>query len=76
MHQVNIHQAKTQLSKLIQEALNGEQVIIAKDKVPLVRLEVLSKAKPQRRIGSSKGLVKYITEDFNDPLDDFVNYMP
>jgi PIN domain nuclease of toxin-antitoxin system len=39
--QVNIHEARTQLSKIIQAALNGKLVIIAKGNKPAVRLEVL-----------------------------------
>jgi prevent-host-death family protein len=74
-HQVNIHEAKTNLSKLIQEALDGKEVIIAKDNQPLVRLEVLSKAKPQRRIGQAKDLVLYMADDFDASLDDFQEYM-
>jgi len=38
MHQVNIHEAKTHLSKLIQEVIAGEDVIIAKGNKPVVRL--------------------------------------
>ena len=57
MHQVNIHEAKTNLSKLIHEAINGKEVIIAKGNKPLVRLEVLPEVKSTRRIGGSKGIL-------------------
>jgi antitoxin (DNA-binding transcriptional repressor) of toxin-antitoxin stability system len=73
--QVNIHEAKTQLSKLIQAALNGKQVIIAKGNKPVVRLEVLPEAKGKRKIGNAKGLVLKIADDFDEPLDDFREYM-
>lgn len=74
MHQVTIHEAKTNLSKLIQEALNGETVIIAKGKHPLVKLEVLPEAKPERRIGGASGLNIEMDDDFNQPLEDFSDY--
>ncbi|MEW6667143.1 MAG: type II toxin-antitoxin system Phd/YefM family antitoxin [Thermodesulfobacteriota bacterium] len=74
-HQVNIHEAKTQLSRLIQEALEGKEVIIAKGNQPVVRLEVLPEARPQRRMGESKDLVLYMAEDFDAPLEDFAGYM-
>jgi len=74
-HQVNIHEAKTNLSKLIQEAIEGKEVIIAKDNQPLVRLEVLPETRPQRRIGQEKDLVLYLADDFDAPLDDFKEYM-
>ena len=73
--QVNIHEAKTQLSKLIQAALNGKEVIIAKGNKPVVRLEVLSEAKGDRKIGNVKDLVLFMADDFDEPLDDFKEYM-
>ena len=75
MRQVNIHEAKTQLSKLIQAALSGKEVIIAKGNKPVVRLEVLPEARSTRKIGNAKGLVLAMADDFDDPLDDFREYM-
>ena len=72
---VTIHQAKTHLSKLIQKALAGEEIIIAKGKQPLVRLVVLPEACPQRRIGGAKGMVTFMAADFDAPLKDFQEYM-
>ncbi len=74
MHQVTIHEAKTNLSRLIQEALSGEEVIIAKNQQPLIRLTVLPEVKRQRKIGSAKGLIVRMDDDFNEPLDDFKDY--
>ena len=73
--QVNIHEAKTHLSKLIQAAVNGKQVIIARGNKPLVRLEVLPEARSQRIIGNAKGLILSMADDFDEPLDDFEAYM-
>ena len=73
--QVNIHQAKTQLSKLIQAAVNGKQVIIARGNKPVVRLEVLPEARSHRKIGNAKGLIVSMAENFDEPLDDFKEYM-
>ena len=73
--QVNIHEAKTQLSKLIQAAINGKQVIIAKGNKPVVRLEVLPEAQGDRKIGNAKGLILSMDDDFDEPLDDFREYM-
>jgi len=73
--QVNIHEAKTQLSKLIQAAVNGKQVIIARDNKPIVRLEVLHEARSHRKIGNAKGLILSMSDDFDGPLDDFKEYM-
>ncbi len=73
--QVNIHEAKTNLSKLIQEALNGKEVIIAKGNNPVVRLDVLPNARKRRKIGNAKGLILFMADDFDEPLDDFRDYM-
>lgn len=75
MHQVNIHEAKTQLSKLIQEAIEGQEVIIAKGNKPVVRLEVLPEARKTRRIGGVKNLIIKMDENFDEPLLDFEDYM-
>ncbi|HZU10863.1 MAG TPA: type II toxin-antitoxin system Phd/YefM family antitoxin [Pseudacidobacterium sp.] len=64
--EINIHDAKTNLSKLIQKAENGEEVIIARAGKPAVKL-VPVPARPRRRIiGSAKGKV-WISDDFNSP---------
>lgn len=75
MHQVTIHEAKTHLSKLIREALTGEEVIIARNRQPLVKLTVLPGVKPQRKIGGGKGLILKMNDTFNEALDDFEEYM-
>lgn len=74
MRQVNIHEAKTHLSKLIHEALNGHEVIIAKGDRPLVTLKPLPGAGNKRRLGGAKGKI-LMAEDFNAPLEDFKDYM-
>ncbi len=75
MTQVNIHEAKTHLSKLIELVLNGEEVIIAKGNKPLVKLVLLDELLPERKIGAAKGDV-FISADFDDDLEDFEEYMP
>ena len=75
MKQVTIHEAKTHLSRLIQAALNGEEIIIAKGSKPLVRLDVLAEARRQRHIGGEPDLVISMGDDFNAPLSDFSEYM-
>ena len=62
----NIHEAKTRLSKLIEHAMNGEEVVIAKAGQPMVRLVPIRPDETPRRGGQWKGRVR-IVEDF-DPL--------
>ena len=75
MKQVNIHEAKTHLSRLIQDVLSGEEVVIAKGNRPVVRLVIHETAKPKRLPGRKPGLVVAISDDFDEPLGDFEEYM-
>jgi len=76
MHQVTIHEAKTHLSRLIQESLTGEDVVIANRDKPVVRLTPVTQGARERRIGGLKGLVKFMADDFDAPLEDFAEYAP
>ena len=62
--EVNIHHAKTNLSKLIQQAENGEEVIIARAGKPAVRLVPVLVASKPRVAGALKGKI-WISDDFN-----------
>ena len=70
MTQVTIHEAKVHLSKLIQRSLAGEEIIIVEDGKPLVRLEAITGSRTERRLGAAKGVVKYMSDDFDAPLPD------
>jgi prevent-host-death family protein len=70
---VNIHEAKTQLSKLIQRALNGEEVVIAKGGTPVVKLTPLATEGWKRPApGLYEGQIT-ILPNFDYPLDEFEN---
>ena len=64
---VNIHDAKTHFSKLIKQALKGDEIIIARDGKPLVRLVPYTEETQIRRGGQFKGLI-HISDDFDAPL--------
>ena len=70
MKTVNLHAAKTHLSRLVDEAVDGKDIVIAKAGKPMVRL-VAIEAKRQRRrgFGMLKGRIR-ITKDFDAPLPD------
>lgn len=76
MTRVTIHEAKTQLSRLIRRALEGEEIVIARGKEPLVKLVPLPEQRRARRIGGARGLIEHMAEDFNAPLDAFKDYRP
>lgn len=68
---VNIHEAKTHLSRLVEQAAAGQEIIIAKAGKPVARLVPLE-ARPQpKRLGLLKGKVR-VPDDFDDPLPDDV----
>lgn len=71
MHQVNIYEAKTHFSKLINEALAGEEVVIAKAGKPLVQLVPCKGAQKKRVPGRGKGKI-VMSGNFDDPLPDEV----
>ncbi len=68
MVQVNVHDAKTQLSRLIERALAGEEVIIARAGEPAVRLTPVSGPAP-RVWGQDRGLIE-LSPDFDAPLSE------
>jgi prevent-host-death family protein len=63
MKTVNMHEAKTQLSKLVDEAVKGEPFVIAKAGKPMVKVTMIDAAEP-RRIGFLEGQFN-IPEDFD-----------
>ena len=66
---VNIHEAKTQLSRLLLKVASGEEIIIARDGTPVARL-VPYEAMPKKRIlGRDAGRPFYISPDFDDEVD-------
>jgi prevent-host-death family protein len=67
---MNIHQAKTQLSKLIEAALADEDVVIAKAGKPVVKLTAYKEKKVTRKPGLWKGKV-FIPDNFDDEDEEF-----
>ena len=71
MDTVNLYEAKTKLSQLVERAAAGEEIIIAKAGRPLARLVPLAKRTTPRPLGLLAGQVT-ISDDFDDPLPDEV----
>jgi prevent-host-death family protein len=67
MTTVNIHEAKTHLSRLLNRVQGGEEIVIAKSGTPIARLVPLAKAEGKREMGFAEGQVK-IAGDFDAPL--------
>jgi len=66
MPKYNVHEAKTQLSKLLERVAAGEEVIIARSGVPVARL-VPAAPVQERSLGTEKGRV-FVADDFDAPL--------
>ena len=66
MEPVNIHEAKTHLSRLVKQVAAGGEVVIAKNGVPRARLVPLERAR-KLRFGVLKGKIRY-PDDFDAPL--------
>jgi len=76
MSQIDVSQAKTQLEELIEKASQGEEVVITRGDGAAFKLVPAPEGKPpQPRFGSAKGQV-WMSDDFDEPLDDFSDYMP
>jgi prevent-host-death family protein len=71
MEKVNIHDAKTRLSSLIERVEAGEEIVIARAGRPVARLAPLAPRRGRRKLGALDGRF-LIPEDFNAPLPDDV----
>jgi prevent-host-death family protein len=66
---INIHEAKTHLSRIVDEVAGGAEVIIAKAGKPMARLTPITPRVRKKNLGMLKGKIK-VPDDFNTPVDD------
>jgi prevent-host-death family protein len=74
MAQWNVAAAKARFSELVQKAISGEEVVIAKDNRPLLRLVPLGVPGGKRKPGSARGRV-FLAPDFDRTPEDFEDYV-
>jgi antitoxin (DNA-binding transcriptional repressor) of toxin-antitoxin stability system len=76
MSQVDVSQAKRDLDHLLERASKGEEIVITRGGHPLARPTALrsASAPTERRFGSVDGEI-WMSDDFDEPLDDFAEYM-
>jgi prevent-host-death family protein len=76
MQQINLAEASQQLPELVEAAMNGEEIIITKDEQPVVKLTSVTQQTKRypAKAGSAKGLIT-MSDDFDEPLEDFKDYM-
>jgi len=75
MHQFNIAEAKSHFSELIKMAMQGEDIVIARDNKPLLRLVPVASPKKERKPGTAKGQILYVSPDFDQLPPDFKEYI-
>jgi len=68
---INIHEAKTHLSRIVDEVAAGAEVIIAKAGKPMARLTAVTEKPRRKKLGLLKGKLK-VPDDFNEPLEESV----
>lgn len=76
MQTVNIHEAKTHLSRLLEAVEHGEEIIIARAGQPIATLRAYTP--PRKKIappGSLAGMGFWMAEDFNEPIDDLFDVL-
>jgi len=71
MISVNVHEAKTHLSRLLKRVAAGEEILISKAGKPMAKLTPISKPQANRVPGLDKGVIQ-IPDDFDAPLLDDV----
>jgi prevent-host-death family protein len=67
--EVNVHEAKTQLSRLLRRVSAGEEITISRAGVPVAKLIAVEPANAVRPLGAMEGQI-YIADDFDAPLPD------
>jgi prevent-host-death family protein len=73
MAQFNIAEAKARFSELVERALAGDEVVVARDNKPLLKLVPLADPAQARKPGSARGTIR-MASDFDAPLPDFERY--
>ena len=73
METITIHKAKTELSRLIEKACRGEEIVIARGKKPVVRLVAIEDKRGQRKPGAWKGKISYTPDAFASLTDRELN---
>lgn len=74
MSQFNIAEAKSHFSELVQKAMLGDEVVIARDNKPLLKLVPVEASKKERSPGSAKEKILYIAPDFDETPSEFAEY--
>ncbi|HVT18669.1 MAG TPA: type II toxin-antitoxin system Phd/YefM family antitoxin [Thermoanaerobaculia bacterium] len=72
MTEINIHEAKTHLSKILRRVAAGEEIVIARAGKPVARLVPVAEPKRERELGRDRGKI-WIAEDFDELPEDLLD---
>ncbi|NCD43099.1 MAG: type II toxin-antitoxin system prevent-host-death family antitoxin [Bacteroidia bacterium] len=75
MTTVSVADAQVHLTQWINRALSGEKIVIAQEDETMVMLSPVKKVKKQRKIGNEPNFIVSMSGDFDEPLEDFQEYM-
>lgn len=73
-HAIDLTHAQTRLPELVRQAARGEDVILTDAGEPVAKIIPITRARGPRQFGSAKGLIR-MADDFDDPLEEFEDYM-
>jgi prevent-host-death family protein len=71
---IDINDAKDKFQEIVLQAEQGDEIIITKNNKPIVKISALQEKKFHRKAGSAIGMIK-MSNDFNEPLEEFKEYM-
>jgi prevent-host-death family protein len=71
---VDLKEAGVRLTALVEQAKHGAEVVLTDRGEPVAKIIPISTAQPQREFGSARGLIT-MSDDFDEPLEDFHEYM-
>ena len=74
MLNIDINQTKQSFPELVEKTISNGEIIITRGGRPIAKLVPLKKTGTERKFGTAKGLIK-ISDDFDQPIDDFKEYM-
>ncbi|MBC7796696.1 MAG: type II toxin-antitoxin system Phd/YefM family antitoxin [Pyrinomonadaceae bacterium] len=75
MYQISVEEAKTiQLPDLLDSVAKGQEIIFTQNNQPIAKLTSIAQTKPRPQFGSAKGLITF-ADDFNEPIEDFADYL-
>ena len=74
MHEVRLKEATVRLAELFNESAYGEEVVITRGDGTAFKIVPIKQTQPYPKFGSAKGLIE-ISNDFDEPMEDFKDYM-